>query len=305
MTCAARTCSTPARRGTTATRPGQRYVAIGAIEPKFYAELIERLGLAGEALPDQHDRAGWPALRARLAAVFATKTRDEWCRVFEGSDACFAPVLTFSEATGIRILPPAISHVTVGAITPARTGAALFANARRVRRAPPERRARSRGAGRRGFADDEIERLRALGLGFQTDGGRQASLVAARPVATSFCRRRTVFPEGPLVGRLLQRAGRSRNDTRRRHRSTIRMSHSSAALGGATLMRLSLRFLIPLLVALGIFAYAAVPLVDSLTTRWFVRDLDMRSNLIANTIQEPLEDLIKTGSRAHSASFNG
>ena len=56
-------------------------------------------------------------------------------------------------------------------------------------------------------------------------------------------------------------------------------------------------------IALGIFAYAAVPLVDTLTTRWFVRDLDMRSNLIASTIQEPLEDLIKTGSPARILGF--
>ncbi|MEO8754703.1 MAG: CaiB/BaiF CoA-transferase family protein, partial [Casimicrobiaceae bacterium] len=71
-----------------------RHVAIGAIEPKFYAELLDRLGLADEALPPQHDPAGWPALRTRFAAVFATQSRDEWCAVFEGSDACFAPVLT-------------------------------------------------------------------------------------------------------------------------------------------------------------------------------------------------------------------
>ena len=63
-------------------------------------------------------------------------------------------------------------------------------------------------------------------------------------------------------------------------------------------MRLTLRFLVPLLVALALFAYAAVPLVDALTTRWFVRDLDMRSNLIANTVQEPLEEMIKAGSPA-------
>ena len=68
-------------------------------------------------------------------------------------------------------------------------------------------------------------------------------------------------------------------------------------------MRLSLRFLIPLLVALALFAYAAVPLVDTLTTRWFVRDLDMRSNLIANTVQEPLEEMIKTGSPARILGF--
>jgi trehalose 6-phosphate synthase len=68
-------------------------------------------------------------------------------------------------------------------------------------------------------------------------------------------------------------------------------------------MRLTLRFLVPLIVALALFAYAAVPLVDALTTRWFVRDLDMRSNLIANTVQEPLEDMIKAGSPARVLGF--
>src|SRR5258705_955310 len=68
-------------------------------------------------------------------------------------------------------------------------------------------------------------------------------------------------------------------------------------------MRLSLRFLIPLLIALGLFAYAGVPLVDTLTTRWFIRDLDMRSNLIANTIQDPLEELVKTGNTARIAGY--
>ncbi|MFO1303623.1 MAG: trehalose-6-phosphate synthase [Burkholderiales bacterium] len=68
-------------------------------------------------------------------------------------------------------------------------------------------------------------------------------------------------------------------------------------------MRLTLRFLVPLIVALALFAYAAVPLVDMLTTRWFVRDLDMRSNLIANTVQEPLEDMLKAGSPARVLGY--
>jgi len=68
-------------------------------------------------------------------------------------------------------------------------------------------------------------------------------------------------------------------------------------------MRLSLRFLIPLLVALALFAYAAVPLVDTLTTRWFVRDLDIRSNLIANTVQEPLEEMIAAHSPMRIATY--
>jgi alpha-methylacyl-CoA racemase len=75
-----------------------KFVSLGSLEPQFYAELIERLGLSGEDLPAQMDRDGWPMLRARLTALLKTKTRDEWCEVLEGSDACFAPVLTMTEA---------------------------------------------------------------------------------------------------------------------------------------------------------------------------------------------------------------
>jgi alpha-methylacyl-CoA racemase len=77
------------------------YVSIGSIEPQFYAELLRLTGLAetveGE-LPNQHDRARWPELKDRLAAIFRTKTRDEWCGVMEGTDVCFAPVLSLDEA---------------------------------------------------------------------------------------------------------------------------------------------------------------------------------------------------------------
>jgi alpha-methylacyl-CoA racemase len=152
---------------TYATKDG-RYVAIGAIEPKFYAELLERLGLADAALPDQNDRAGWPTLRLRLKAVFATKTRDEWCRAFEGSDACFAPVLTFAEATGHPHLAARNAHLAVGAVTQPAPAPRFSRTPGAVRRAPPERGALGREAlVEWGFADDEIERLRMLGMGFQ------------------------------------------------------------------------------------------------------------------------------------------
>ena len=75
-----------------------KYVSIGSIEPQFYAELLRRTGLEGEDLPWQHDRAQWPALKERLAAIFRAKTRDEWCELMEGTDVCFAPVLTIPEA---------------------------------------------------------------------------------------------------------------------------------------------------------------------------------------------------------------
>jgi alpha-methylacyl-CoA racemase len=80
------------------TKDGQ-WVSIGSIEQRFYADLIERLGLAREKLPAQHDRNGWPLVRARFAEIFKSKTRDEWETVFQGSDACFAPVLAISEVS--------------------------------------------------------------------------------------------------------------------------------------------------------------------------------------------------------------
>lgn len=75
-----------------------RYLSIGSVEPKFYRELLSLIGLADEALPKQDDQRGWDTLRERFAAVFKTRTRAQWCEVFEGSDACFAPVLDMDEA---------------------------------------------------------------------------------------------------------------------------------------------------------------------------------------------------------------
>jgi len=74
-----------------------RFVAVGALEPQFYAALIAGLELEPETAP-QFDIAGWPALHARFAAVFATRDRDDWAARFEGSDACVTPVLTLAEA---------------------------------------------------------------------------------------------------------------------------------------------------------------------------------------------------------------
>jgi len=75
-----------------------RYMAVGAIEPQFYAELLERLGLAAENLPPQMDESSWPEMTRHFAEIFASRTRDEWAAVFEGSDACTVPVLSPFEA---------------------------------------------------------------------------------------------------------------------------------------------------------------------------------------------------------------
>ena len=75
-----------------------RYVSVAPVEPKFYAELLERIGLDPGDAPHSTDRADWPRSKARLAALFRTRTRDEWCAILEGTDACFAPVLGMDEA---------------------------------------------------------------------------------------------------------------------------------------------------------------------------------------------------------------
>jgi len=74
------------------------YFGVGAIEPQFYAELMRLLGLGDEDLSTQMDRTTWPAMKERFAAIFASRTRDEWEAVFAGTDACAAPVLSPTEA---------------------------------------------------------------------------------------------------------------------------------------------------------------------------------------------------------------
>ena len=152
---------------TYATKDG-RYVAIGAIEARFYAELIDRLGLGRDALAAQHDRLRWPALRERFGAVFRTKTRDEWCAVFEGSDACFAPVLGLVEsrqhahnlARGRNIRVDGIEQPAPAPLFGRTPGA--------VRRGPPERGAMGREAlADWGFTPSDIAQLTQLGLGIE------------------------------------------------------------------------------------------------------------------------------------------
>ena len=99
-----------------------KYVSIGSIESQFYAELIDRLGLAGEDLPEQMDRSGWPQMRERFTAIFLSKTREQWCALLEGTDVCFAPVLTMGEAADhphIRARGTVVEHNGVNQPAPA------------------------------------------------------------------------------------------------------------------------------------------------------------------------------------------
>jgi alpha-methylacyl-CoA racemase len=142
----------------------EKFVAVGTVEPRFYAELMARLGLDAD-VDAQYDKTRWPVEKVRLAEVFRTKTRDEWCALLDGTDACFAPVLTpleapehphnqardtFLELAGVPQPAPAPRFSRTPAPTPtpamhpgADTGAVLA---------------------RWGFGDDEIRRLQDAGV---------------------------------------------------------------------------------------------------------------------------------------------
>jgi len=92
------------------------YMAVGALEPQFYAALLAGLGLADAGLPRQHDHDGWPVLRQRFAVTFAARTRAEWEQVFAGTDACVSPVLSIAEAPAHQHARARQSFVEVGGV---------------------------------------------------------------------------------------------------------------------------------------------------------------------------------------------
>jgi alpha-methylacyl-CoA racemase len=143
-----------------------KYVSIGAIEAKFFTELVARLGL--KEVPPQHDRGRWPEMRSMFQSAFKAKTREEWCRVFEGSDACFAPVLSFSEARADAHNRARQAFVEVAGVSQPAPAPRFSRTPGAVRRPPPER-----GQGGRdaladwGFSAAEAQALRSRGLGYQ------------------------------------------------------------------------------------------------------------------------------------------
>ena len=141
----------------------QRYVAVGALEAKFYAELVHGLGLDIEELPAQMDRATWPSMKEKFTAIFQTKTRDEWTEIFGASDACVTPVLSPSEAA--RHPYNTARHVfsTEGAVQP--EPAPRFSKTP-AKIGPPSRRAGSgtrEGLAQWGISEERHAALRAAG----------------------------------------------------------------------------------------------------------------------------------------------
>jgi len=142
-----------------------KFVSIGSIEPQFYAELLSLLGLTDdETMPSQMDRRRWPEVKERFGEIFRGRTRDEWCEVFEGTDVCFAPVLSLDEA-------PQHPHNVYRGTFVERDGIVQPAPAPRFSRTAPEIQRSPAHAGQHtdetlaewGFGDDEIAGLRAAG----------------------------------------------------------------------------------------------------------------------------------------------
>jgi alpha-methylacyl-CoA racemase len=94
-----------------------KYVAVGAIEPHFYANLLACIGLNHGELPDQNDRGAWPAMRERFAAIFHARTRDEWVARAAGRDACLAPALSMDEAPDHPHMRARGAHVAFDGVT--------------------------------------------------------------------------------------------------------------------------------------------------------------------------------------------
>ncbi|MFZ2527256.1 MAG: CaiB/BaiF CoA-transferase family protein [Rhodococcus sp. (in: high G+C Gram-positive bacteria)] len=94
-----------------------KYMAVGAIEPQFYALLLQGLGLDATELPAQNDFSAWPELQKLFTEKFLSKTRDEWSLIFLGTDACVSPVLTWAEASGNEHIAARGSLVELDGVT--------------------------------------------------------------------------------------------------------------------------------------------------------------------------------------------
>jgi len=148
-----------------------KYMAIGAIEQQFYAELLERSGLKDEDLPFQLAREEWPSMKERFAAFFKAKTRDEWQQLLEGTDACAVPVLSMTEA-------PTHPHNVARETFVVREGVTQPAPAPRFSRTSAEIARGPAGPGEHtdevlgdwGFTADEVAKLREAGAVTQPGG---------------------------------------------------------------------------------------------------------------------------------------
>ncbi len=150
-----------------------KYVCVGSLEPKFYRELLRLTGLEDEDLPGQHDSSSWPMMKQRFAAIFRTKTRAQWCQIMEGSEVCFAPVLSMVEAPEHPHNRHRGTFVNQnGVVQPA--PAPRFSRTPGAIQRPPSAPGADTASALRdwGFSADEVERLLGCGAAAQTPARR-------------------------------------------------------------------------------------------------------------------------------------
>ncbi|MBB2497096.1 CaiB/BaiF CoA transferase family protein [Aquipseudomonas ullengensis] len=146
------------------------YMAIGPLEPRFYAELLNKLDLDPAHLPKQHDRSGWPQLREAFMQAFLSHTRAHWQEVFADSDACVAPVLGMAEAAHHPHNQARGSFIEVSGVVQPVPAPRFLATPSALPRPAPARGEHGLSALREwGFAAAELTQLRELGLGFHGD----------------------------------------------------------------------------------------------------------------------------------------
>ena len=142
-----------------------RYVSIGSLEPQFYAELLRLSGLGERAdLPAQMEQDHWPAMKEEVAAIFRTRSRDEWCALMEGTDVCFAPVLKMTEAPEHPHNVARQAFVTVDGFTQPAPAPRFSRTPGAVQRPPAQPGQHTDEAlSAWGFEPGEIDKLRAAG----------------------------------------------------------------------------------------------------------------------------------------------
>lgn len=140
------------------------HVAVGALEPQFFAALLDGLGLSAEDVGAQNDRERWPAMRDLFAARFKTRTREEWAAHFDGTDACVAPVLSMSEAAGHPHNSDRGTFLEVGGVSQPAPAPRFSKTPALVDRGPSAPGADTATVlASAGFSDEEIGRLRESG----------------------------------------------------------------------------------------------------------------------------------------------
>jgi len=140
------------------------WVAIGSLEPQFYALLLEKAGISDPAFVNQMDRGSWPDLKSKLASVIASRSRAEWCAMMEATDVCFAPVLSLEEAPRHPHNLARETFVTIEDVVQPAPAPRFSATPGKVQRPPPRIGADSETAlSDWGFASTEIDGLKANG----------------------------------------------------------------------------------------------------------------------------------------------